>query len=68
MNHKRNVLLIILIAAIFTAFLYWIDSDPTYPNVWHTVIEFAIWTFLISGILGIFYVGPIVLRRILKKI
>jgi hypothetical protein len=44
----RNRLLAAAIGApLLTALLYWIDSDPPYPNPWHTVREFLFWTVIL---------------------
>ena len=64
MNHKRNLLIIIVFAAVITFFGFLIDTDPAYPNFWHTVIEFSFLTFLCSAILGIFYTVVVFINKL----
>ena len=42
LSFKKRLLAAAVLAPLLTATLYWIDSDPPYPNVWDTVREFLI--------------------------
>lgn len=46
-SFRNRLILAALLAPLLCAFLYWIDSDPSYPNVWDTVKEFVLFTVII---------------------
>jgi len=47
MKHFASYLIIFVISICLTFLLYILDSDPSYSNVWKTVLEFSIATFII---------------------
>lgn len=53
LTFRQRLILAALAAPILTALLYWLDSDPLYPNVWDTVREFLI--------ISVFFLFPIIL-------
>ncbi len=55
MNHKRNIIFILALSILFTFFGYLADNDLSYPNFWHTVIEFVMLSLIVSAIFGVFY-------------
>jgi len=58
MKHFRSYLIIFLISICINVLLYILDSDPSYSNVWKTVLEFSIATLIVFGIVtGITYLG-----------
>ncbi len=67
MNHKTNVIIIIVLGILITSFGYVIDTDPVYPNIWHSIIEFVILSMFISGVLATPYVIFWMIRSKLAK-
>ncbi len=51
----KRILWSAVAAVAVTALGYWADSDPSYPNVWDTVKEFLVLSFLMlfPAILGV---------------
>jgi hypothetical protein len=47
LSFRNRLIVSALVAPLLCAFLYWIDSDPPYPNVWHTVQEFSFLTIVL---------------------
>ena len=47
LSFRNRLIVTAILAPLLCAFLYWIDSDPPYPNVWHTVREFILLTVII---------------------
>jgi hypothetical protein len=41
LSFGRRLIVAALTAPAICALLYWIDDDPPYSNVWHTVQEFS---------------------------
>lgn len=54
LSFKSRMLAAAMLAPSLTALLYWIDSDPSYPNIWDTVREFLILCVLLfPAMLGV---------------
>jgi hypothetical protein len=47
LSFRQRLVAAAILTPLFDALLYWIDSDPPYPDVWHTVQEFLIWCVLL---------------------
>ena len=68
MKHFTSYLIIFMISICIAVLLYILDSDPSYSNVWKTVLEFSIATFIIFGITtGITYLGYSIWQLFSKK-
>jgi hypothetical protein len=68
MKHLKSYLVIFVISISITILLYFLDSDPSYSNVWKTVLEFTISTLIIFGITtGITYLGYSIWQLLTKK-
>ncbi len=68
MKHFTSYLIIFVISICFTVLLYILDSDPSYSNVWKTVLEFSIATLIFFGIItGITYLGYSIWQLLSKK-
>ena len=68
MKHFTSYLIIFVISICITVLLYLLDSDPSYSNLWKTVLEFSIATLIIFGITtGITYLVYSIWQLLSKK-
>ncbi|MEP0262761.1 hypothetical protein [Dokdonia sp.] len=56
-HYKKNSWLFIVLAIALTGLGYAIDTDPAYPKLSTTLIEFTILTSIIFIVLSLGYVG-----------
>lgn len=56
-NYQKNIGLFILLAIALTGIGYAIDSDPAYPKLSTSLIEFTIITTIIFILLSLSFIG-----------
>ena len=56
-NYQKNVGLFITLAVALTGIGYALDSDPAYPKLSTTLIEFAIITTILFIVISSCYIG-----------
>lgn len=51
----KPILIFLLSAVACTLLIYWIDDDPPYDDVWHTVQEFLFSTAFFFAVIALIY-------------
>jgi hypothetical protein len=51
LSFRYRVIIALFAAPLVCALLYWIDSDPSYPNYWDTVREFTVISLILFPVM-----------------